>query len=230
MANGAAPEEEHPPESTHHETCPGCGFLRPVSELLSQKINWKGELREAILCLRCRTDGIPPEDEVSWEDVLPRHRALLLAVFDDPGMTFHQAAKKVGIEIPSHGGNGIARLLQSAPTRRAYRALLDQRGLTLSELSRNLRLMTQAQKPMWNNRTQRWDFFPDNQNRLKAWELIHKLHDLMPKGQTNERGPIEVHFHTNLETPHPEGGGEKLVVEVPRRQLPDGEDDGAPGS
>lgn len=191
------------------ETCPGCHFQRPQSEFFEGPPQPNGEW----LCLRCRVDGKPQPDPVDLSPVPPQHRIFLQEIFK--GQKLRDAARAAGMNL--HTANNVLRNLNDKPQsiefQRLFRALLLQEGLDAFAITRQIRFSLQSTEARWNTALSQWDHFPDNKSRLRAAEILAKLHALMPK-EDRQQAAVKVEIYTNLDSPQEEAQSSNFEIEV----------------
>lgn len=206
--------------SAQGEVCQGCGFIRPMEEFEGVDVPITSRPEDTLhgfelRCRRCRTEGgASPAmalEDIGWEDVNPRHRALLQHIVLQ-GQSFGDAARQIGMS-DRHGLGNVLR--KSAATRRAFRALLVAMGFDPLYLAQKVRVLANAQRPAWNNATSSWDYFPDNAVQARMVELGAKLYDLLPERQKAppNQGAV-VLIQTNIDTKHDHPGVESMGAMV----------------
>lgn len=217
---GRRHREEHFDQPTR-ELCGGCGLARPVTEFFGEEVDWSGTREHDLLCTRCRTEGPPVPDPVSWEDVAPRHRRLLQRMFESPGMSYAAARREVGMQQPK----SLRELMRKSPaTRRAYQALLRHSGFDTIYLTRKLGLLLQAREARWNPASKSWDWLPDNTTQLGALKLLHQALEMLPQARRGDDGAqARVVVINNLGGPVAQGleGSRTYVVETTAKPVVD---------
>jgi len=182
------------------EMCPWCREEKPFS-LWYGVINGPGgwNPREGpVVCAECRERGAPDVDPY-LEDLPVPHRKILRALMG--GANFYEAARIAGVS-PSYPGNLLRDRNHGGgkAIRAAFQTLLEMEGLDIFSIARQMSLLFNAKKPMWNPKEERWDWFPDNSVQLGAMRHLTKISELdPPRDQQQTQGPaVAVRIETNL--------------------------------
>lgn len=201
------------------ETCPWCRETKPLSEWYGKAGPGKGwSPREGpVVCADCREKDPPSADETMAKIPMVQ-RKILKALMG--GANFHDAARAAGVSL-SYPGNllrGRDNRNGGLAMREAFQSLLEMEGLDIFSIARQTRILFHAQKPLWNPKEERWDWFPDNNTQISALRHLTKLANLDPPkegpGGTGGGAPIVVNIQTNLGDKGPGDPPGTFTIEV----------------
>lgn len=236
-------EEDLPELEDLLAPCDRCNCLVPViefAETLSD--SEKAEDRREFICADClagrpRRDGaVPVPDSSSLQDFAPAQPDLIMDKYAEKERRDHDPARsqlaaqrfakammegasvKEAAEVAGYGKVATPLRIQlerSRELRTVYQRMLRETGLHEWYLTRKLKTLLEAKRPIWDNESKSFVWAPDNGVQMRAVELVHKLHDLVPVSAADNplaQAAAQVEIHVNF------GPGDDPTIEARQDQ------------